>query len=120
MLQSVVYKVLTVLKDSASVSRRSRLSILRGKMQKEFGGILQSNLTSLEDETGSTSGSASLASWGRNLIMEHSALTVGPFFPADSISTKAFSMNECAANDNARYYFVSFLHAKLLFRTVYL
>ncbi|KHN74595.1 hypothetical protein Tcan_08786 [Toxocara canis] len=83
--------------ETSSASRRGRLNILRGRMRSEFGGTGLGGNTlgggSVEDETGSASESASLASWGRNLLMEHSALTVGPFFPADSISTKAFSTN---------------------------
>uniref|UniRef100_A0A915B102 WD repeat-containing protein 44 n=2 Tax=Parascaris univalens TaxID=6257 RepID=A0A915B102_PARUN len=80
--------------DISSASRRGRLNILRGRMRSEFGGSgVGGNMVSgsVEDETGSASESASLASWGRNLLMEHSALSVGPFFPADSMSTKAFS-----------------------------
>lgn len=89
-------------KESVSGSRRSRLSVLRSRMQKEFGVVFHGNMNSAEDEAGSTSESASLASWGRNLIMEHSPLTVGPFYPADSISTKAFSLIGTSGSDSFR------------------
>ncbi|VDK51286.1 unnamed protein product [Anisakis simplex] len=88
--------------SSSSVSRRGRLSILRGRMRSEFGpsgvtmncgGILLGDASSIEEETAPTSESASLASWGRNLLMEHSSVNVGPFFPSDSLSTKAFNPN---------------------------
>lgn len=56
-------------------------------MQSEFGGT--SNLTGMDDET-SHSDRTSLASWGRNLLMERSNdSSVIAVCPADSLSTKA-------------------------------
>lgn len=65
-------------------------------MISEFGSgspISNTNNSLLEDETGSASESASLASWGRNLLMQPAFLNATPVYPADSVSTKAFSIN---------------------------
>lgn len=85
--------------EPTPVSRRGRLSVLRSRMRAEFGGgIIGVTPMALEDDGGSASESASLASWGRNLLMEHSS--AGPIFPADSISTRAFSASSHSLHES--------------------
>lgn len=44
-----------------------------------------------DDDAGSASESASLASWGRNLLIQAPYTKMKLVYPADTISTKAFS-----------------------------
>lgn len=71
-----------------SVNRRGRLAVLRSRMRTEFGPTLNGAGGLPTDEE--TSECTSLASWGRNLLMEQNGdLSVIAVRPADTMSTKA-------------------------------
>uniref|UniRef100_A0A0N4Z642 WD repeat-containing protein 44 n=1 Tax=Parastrongyloides trichosuri TaxID=131310 RepID=A0A0N4Z642_PARTI len=79
-----------------SINRRQRLNVLRNKMKNEFGqSSMFSGITTPsvggDEETLSISESASLASWGRNLLSESSNSFNRNVFPLDSISTRGIS-----------------------------
>lgn len=85
------------LQDGGSAVRRYRLNALRDRMINEFGGgraVLNTTAGYVDDDAGSASESASLASWGRNLLLQAPYTNVKPIYPADTISTKAFSSNQ--------------------------
>ncbi|MFH4975650.1 hypothetical protein AB6A40_002359 [Gnathostoma spinigerum] len=67
-------------------------------MMAEFGGSIYPSSLGIDDDAGSASGSVSLASWGRALLMEHNKDMTGPFFPADSVSTKGMPANSVDAS----------------------
>lgn len=78
---------------SAQSSRRNRLATLRNRMQTEFAGA--PSIVGTDDDA-TQSEKTSLASWGRNFLMErNNDAAVIAVCPADSLSTKAtnFSFN---------------------------
>jgi hypothetical protein len=76
---------------SAQSSRRNRLATLRNRMQTEFSGA--PNMVGSEDDP-SQSEKTSLASWGRNFLMErNNDAAVIAVCPADSLSTKATNIS---------------------------
>uniref|UniRef100_A0A914Z889 Uncharacterized protein n=1 Tax=Panagrolaimus superbus TaxID=310955 RepID=A0A914Z889_9BILA len=76
---------------SAQSSRRNRLATLRSRMQTEFSGA--PNMVGSEDDP-TQSEKISLASWGRNFLMErNNDAAVIAVCPADSLSTKATNMS---------------------------
>ncbi|CAG9536757.1 unnamed protein product [Cercopithifilaria johnstoni] len=83
------------LKDGVAADRRYRLDALRNRMTSEFGSghtLLNTSVGGYtDDDTGSASESASLASWGRNLLIQAPYAKMKLVYPADTISTKAFS-----------------------------
>lgn len=95
--------------------RRGRLSILRHRMKNEFSGMIPNIFPcSVDDDAASTSDNTSLASWGRNLLMDCSSANIGPFFPADSLSTKAFSMQKSPKRHESNSYLNSISSVHLL------
>uniref|UniRef100_A0A915Q5W5 WD repeat-containing protein 44 n=1 Tax=Setaria digitata TaxID=48799 RepID=A0A915Q5W5_9BILA len=85
------------LKDSIAADRRHRLDALRSRMTSEFGSghtLLNTSGGYTDDDAGSASESASLASWGRNLLMQAPYTKMKLIYPADTISTKAFSSHQ--------------------------
>ncbi|KAK6114128.1 WD domain G-beta repeat family protein [Brugia pahangi] len=86
-------------KDGVIADRRYRLDALRNRMTNEFGS--GHNLLNIgggscytDDDAGSVSESASLASWGRNLLIQAPYTKMKLVYPADTISTKAFSSHQ--------------------------
>lgn len=67
-------------------------------MTSEFGSGHTLMNTSVggytDDDAGSASESASLASWGRNLLIQAPYAKMKLVYPADTISTKAFSSHQ--------------------------
>lgn len=67
-------------------------------MTSEFGSghtLLNAGIgTYTDDDAGSASESASLASWGRNLLIQAPYAKIKLVYPADTISTKAFSSHQ--------------------------
>ncbi|VDK69435.1 unnamed protein product [Litomosoides sigmodontis] len=86
------------LKDGVAADRRYRLDALRNRMTSEFGSGHTLMNTSLggctDDDAGSASESTSLASWGRNLLIQAPYAKMKLVYPADTISTKAFSSHQ--------------------------
>ncbi|OZC08305.1 hypothetical protein X798_04656 [Onchocerca flexuosa] len=85
------------LKDGVAADRRYRLDALRNRMTSEFGSghtLLNAGGGYTDDDTGSASESSSLASWGRNLLMQAPYTKMKLVYPADTISTKAFSNHQ--------------------------
>ncbi|VDN02928.1 unnamed protein product [Thelazia callipaeda] len=81
------------LRDCGASDRRCRLNALRSRMSNEFGGgrsFLNTNGGHTDDDAGSASESASLASWGRTLLMQAPYTKMKLVYPADTISTKGF------------------------------
>uniref|UniRef100_A0A1I7VPM5 WD repeat-containing protein 44 n=1 Tax=Loa loa TaxID=7209 RepID=A0A1I7VPM5_LOALO len=83
------------LKDGIAADRRYRLDALRNRMTNEFGSghtlLNTGGVGYTDDDAGSASESASLASWGRNLLIQAPYTKMKLVYPADTISTKAFS-----------------------------
>ncbi|VDK72432.1 unnamed protein product [Onchocerca ochengi] len=85
------------LKDGVAADRRCRLDALRNRMTNEFGSghtLLNAGDGYTDDDAGSASESSSLASWGRNLLMQAPYMKMKLVYPADTISTKAFSNHQ--------------------------
>uniref|UniRef100_A0A0R3S3Q4 WD repeat-containing protein 44 n=1 Tax=Elaeophora elaphi TaxID=1147741 RepID=A0A0R3S3Q4_9BILA len=86
------------LKDGIAADRRYRLDALRNRMTSEFGSghtLLNTGVGGCtDDDAGSASESASLASWGRNLLIQAPYTKMKLVYPADTISTKAFSSHQ--------------------------
>ncbi|VDO47601.1 unnamed protein product, partial [Onchocerca flexuosa] len=83
--------------DGVAADRRYRLDALRNRMTSEFGSghtLLNAGGGYTDDDTGSASESSSLASWGRNLLMQAPYTKMKLVYPADTISTKAFSNHQ--------------------------
>lgn len=75
------------------------MDALRNRMTNEFGSgnTLSSSGCGgdyVDDDAGSASESASLASWGRNLLIQAPYTKMKLVYPADTISTKAFSNHQ--------------------------
>lgn len=83
--------------DGVAADRRCRLDALRNRMTNEFGSghtLLNAGDGYTDDDAGSASESSSLASWGRNLLMQAPYMKMKLVYPADTISTKAFSNHQ--------------------------
>lgn len=96
-----------------ATTRYGRLEILRNRMKQEFGPpsnvLLSSNTLCNDDTSSQRSDCTSMASWGRNLLMERN--TGDCLFAvvrlADSLSTRAmpamvFKSNEKNKNDTSQ------------------
>lgn len=88
---------LSTSKFSLANTRQGRLEMLRNRMRKEFGPVSAPNETLISPENDTESNSlsecTSLASWGKNLLMEQHRNGLSSqliaVYPADSLSTKA-------------------------------
>uniref|UniRef100_A0A0K0F1R0 WD repeat-containing protein 44 n=1 Tax=Strongyloides venezuelensis TaxID=75913 RepID=A0A0K0F1R0_STRVS len=91
---SVIDKTDSVILNS--YNRRQRLNLLRSRMRNEFGhgNISGGGITPscTDDDTLSLSESASLASWGRNLLSESGNSFNKNVFALDSLSTRGLTM----------------------------